>query len=135
MIVADTNTILYFYLPNNDYSDSVIQLKAYDPVWAAPLLWRSEMRNVLAKYMGRGLMDAAKATALQQSAELLMKGEEYQVESSSVLALANKTGCTAYDCEFVSLAMELGTKLITYDKKLLAAFPDIAVTASQYQAC
>ena len=101
MIVADTNTILYFYLPNNDYSDSVIQLKTYDPVWAAPLLWRSEMRNVLAKYMGRGLMDVSKATALQQSAELLMKGEEYQVESSSVLALANKTGCTAYDCEFV----------------------------------
>lgn len=34
--------------------------------------------------------------------------------------------CTAYDCEFVALAMQLGTKLVTADKKLLRSFPEHA---------
>jgi len=37
-----------------------------------------------------------------------MMGQEYQVVSSDVLRLAARSGCTAYDCEFVALAQELG---------------------------
>jgi len=44
-----------------------------------------------------------------------------------VLGLAAQSGCTAYDCEFVALAADLGTRLVTADRRVLAAFPDIAV--------
>jgi len=35
--------------------------------------------------------------------------------------------CSAYDCEFMALAMKLDTRLVTVDKKLLRAFPKRAV--------
>lgn len=47
MIVADTNIIGYLFLPTM-YSDKTSQLYRIDPDWAAPELWRSEFRNVLA---------------------------------------------------------------------------------------
>ena len=47
MIVVDTNTLAYLYLPSTQ-TDDVVALLRNDPAWAAPLLWRSEFRNVLA---------------------------------------------------------------------------------------
>jgi len=50
----------------------------------------------------------------------------------SVLSLAAQSGCSAYDCELVSLNKALNTKLITADKKLIKSFPDIALTAGGF---
>lgn len=44
-----------------------------------------------------------------------------------MLELVRDSDCSAYDCEFVALAVKLDTKLVTVDKKLLKAFPDRAV--------
>lgn len=51
-----------------------------------------------------------------------MAGAEHEVEWRSVLALVQASDCSAYDCEFVALARQLGTKLVTMDGKLLRAF-------------
>ena len=51
---------------------------------------------------------------------------EYAIKSNQVLELVRSSDCSAYDCEFVALAMELGTKLVTMDRKLLKAFPKYA---------
>jgi len=74
------------------------------------------------------------ACKTQAEAESLIGSNEYTVGSTAVLALAQSSGCTAYDCEFVSLAKALDVKLVTEDKKLRKAFPDIALTALQYTA-
>ncbi len=50
MIVVDTNVIAYLYL-SNERSQQVERLLEKDSEWAAPLLWRSELRNVLALYL------------------------------------------------------------------------------------
>ena len=47
-----------------------------------------------------------------------------------MLELVRDSDCSAYDCEFIALALQLGTKLITMDKKLLRAFPACAVALS-----
>ena len=47
-----------------------------------------------------------------------------------VLELVRDSDCSAYDCEFVALAMSLGVKLVTDEKKLLKAFPKHAVALS-----
>lgn len=131
MIVVDTNTIAYLYLPTNDTPD-VEKLLAREPEWVAPLLWRSEFRNILALYLRKALVDFETACLMQRQAEALMTGGEYEVDSLSVLANAEDSRCSAYDCEFVALAKNLNTTLVTADRKLLRAFPDLASTARAY---
>jgi len=52
VIVVDSNVIAYLYLPG-DHTASAEALLEQDADWAAPLLWRSEFRNILAGYMRR----------------------------------------------------------------------------------
>lgn len=131
MIVVDTNTLAYLYLPTAQ-TDDVVALLHKDSAWAAPLLWRSEFRNVLIAYVRRGLIDGDTALAIQLQAEQQMAESEYSVTSADVLTLAAETECSAYDCEFVSLAKSLGVKLITSDKKVIKHFPETAMTARSY---
>ena len=56
-------------------------------------------------------------------AEDLLGGFEFEVDSRAVLELVRDSDCSAYDCEFIALAIKLDTKLVTVDKKLLRAFP------------
>jgi predicted nucleic acid-binding protein len=134
MIVTDTNTIAYLYLPT-DQTDNVVSLLHIDSQWIAPLLWRSELRNVLAMYVRKSIIDLSTAIAIQAQAEQQLADNEYTVNSMDVLRLAQQSGCSAYDCEFVSLATSLSLKLITSDQKLIQTFPNIAMTAGEYLRC
>ena len=122
MIVVDTNILAYLFLPGSFTSHAEVLLHE-DADWAAPSLWRSEFRNVLAGYLRRGALDLHTAIAMQREAEALLVPGEFAVDSGSVLDLVKNSDCSAYDCEFVALAQELGVKLVTMDAKLLRAFP------------
>lgn len=126
MIVVDTNILAYLYLPG-EFTDAAERLFERDPDWAAPVLWRSEFRNILAGYLRRNSLTFERACSVQAEAEELLSGSEHDVDSTSVLQLVRDSSCTAYDCEFIALALKLGTKLVTMDKKLLQAFPERAV--------
>ena len=127
MIVVDSNVLAYLYLPG-EHTAKAEALLEHDAEWAAPLLWRSEFRNILAGYMRRGTLSFEQATALQREAEDLLDGCEFDVDSRSVLELVRDSDCSACDCEFVALAMKLKTKLVTMDGKLLRAFPEHAMS-------
>lgn len=127
MIVVDSNIIAYLYLPT-EYSARSEQLFERHTHWAAPLLWRSELRNILALYLRKQLLSFQQACLIQNEAEALLAGCEYEVPSLEVLRLAEQSQCSAYDCEFVALAKQLNTRLVTADKQLLKQFPDIAVS-------
>lgn len=126
MIVVDSNVVAYLYLPG-DYTDKAEALLEHDSDWAAPLLWRSEFRNILAGCMRRKTLTFEAARDLQLEAESLLIGSEHEVDSRLVLELVRDSDCSAYDCEFVALAMTLGVKLVTMDAKLLKAFPKYSV--------
>ena len=125
MIVVDTNVVAYLLLPG-PHTALVDDLLIQQPEWAAPPLWRSEWRNVLAGYLRRGALDLNQALALQQQAELLVIRHEEPVSSQAVLQLVASSRCSAYDCEFVAAAQQLDVPLVTADRALLAAFPDVA---------
>lgn len=126
MIVVDTNVIAYLYLPG-EHTARAESLLERDPDWAAPVLWRSEFRSILAGYMRRRQLGFAQACELQAEAESLLAGAEHEVESRRVLELVRDSDCSAYDCEFAALAMALGVRLVTADARLARAFPAHAV--------
>ena len=77
--------------------------------------------------MRRKTLTFEEACIVQNEAESLLAGSEFEVDSEAVLQLVRDSNCSAYDCEFIALAKQLGTKLVTADKKLLLAFPERAV--------
>lgn len=133
MIVADTNVIAYLLLPS-PHTVQAEQVLGADPDWIAPVLWRSEMRNVLALYLRKGLVTLGDALSLQLEAEALLRDKEYEVGARDVLTLVDRSPCSAYDCEFVALAQGFDIKLVTIDRKVLKAFPGTAVSPGDFLA-
>lgn len=131
MIVVDTNLIAYLFV-NGEHSESAEKVLLKDSRWAAPLLWRSELRSVLVKCVRTGHAELKDAFRIMTEAESLMSESEYAVPSGDVLSLAASTACSAYDAEFVVLARELGVSLVTTDKLLLESFPDTAVSPPRF---
>jgi predicted nucleic acid-binding protein len=131
MIVADANLIAYLVLPGERTEQAEAVLEA-DPVWAVPVLWASEMRSVLSHYVRAGELTIAQASAAMDRAARLIDGREGPVESREVLMFASKSGCSSYDCEYVALAMSLGVSLVTSDKAVLRAFPEVAVSPEEF---
>lgn len=131
MIVVDTNLIGYLVIPG-EQTKQAERVLIKDPDWVAPRLWRSELRNVLALYLRQRLLGLEDAVAMMDQAERLMAGREGGTPSLPILALAERSGRSAYDCEFVALASGLGVRLVTADRQLVQAFPELAATPDQF---
>ena len=127
MIVVDTNVVAYLFL-EGEFTTPAEALFQRDAEWVAPVLWRSELRSILAGYLRRRALTFDQVRSIQAEAESLLAGGEFDVDSASVLELVRDSDCSAYDCEFVALAMHLDTKLVTMDAKLLKSFPKRAVS-------
>jgi predicted nucleic acid-binding protein len=131
MIVVDTNIIGYLYL-TSERSTQAEEALLKDSHWTAPLLWRSEFRNVLALYIRKKTITLEDANRIMEEAMTLMQGNEYEIASLQVLSLVAMSTCSAYDCEFVALAQDLNVPMITVDKQILAQFPDCAIALDEY---
>ncbi|MEM6822702.1 MAG: type II toxin-antitoxin system VapC family toxin [Verrucomicrobiota bacterium] len=125
MIVVDTNVISYLLIESN-YTHSVIKLREREPDWIAPRLWLDEFLNVLALSERHGKMSSEIADSTLELACELMEGQSYDLPAQRVLSTARRTGCSAYDSQYVCLAEDLGLKLFTYDKRILKVCPEIA---------
>ena len=131
MIVVDTNIISYLYI-SSEYSKQSEDLLSFDSDWVAPMLWRSEFRNVLALYLRKDLLALDEILLILHQAEKLLSDGEYEISSAHIMQLVKSSNCSAYDCEFVALAQHLTVPLITADKKLLNKFPNIAKSVNSY---
>lgn len=131
MIVVDSNVIAYCWI-RGDRTALAQRVRLQDRDWHVPILWRSELRNVLAQHVRRGTLALEDASAVTAATESALAGREHLVASEAVLELAARTGMSAYDCEFVALAKALGVRLVTEDRALLKSFPDVAVSMETY---
>jgi len=133
MIVVDTNIISYLYI-SGDRSQQSEDLLSSDSNWVAPILWRSEFRNVLAQYLRKNLLNLDEILLIIQQAEKLLIDHEYEISSAHIMQLVKTSQCSAYDCEFIALAQYLDAPLISADKMILREFPEITQTAESYLA-
>lgn len=116
MIAVDSTVAAYMCLPC-DHTAKAEALLGRDPDWAAPVLWGSEFRSILAGCLRRSTLTFAQACGLQSEAEDLLAGSEFELDSKAVLELVRDSDCSAYDCEFAALAMKLQVKLVTLSSR------------------
>jgi predicted nucleic acid-binding protein len=135
VIVVDANIIAYFYLdfgtPQTQLAESLMRR---DCEWVAPRLWRSEFRSILAKYLRGGQLSLPQAVDMMAAAESIVGAAEYEPPSVVVLRLAQQSGCSTYDCEYVALARDLKVPLLTADQAVLRQFPTLAVSMAAFLA-
>jgi predicted nucleic acid-binding protein len=133
VIVVKTNIIGYMSL-SADRSALAEQALLKDASWSTPLLWRSELRNVLSGYIRKKLLKLDETQQIMEAATQLMQAGEYTVTSDKVLGLAAASTCSAYACEFVALAEDLHIPLVTIDNQILSQFPRRAISLEEFIA-
>jgi predicted nucleic acid-binding protein len=131
VIVVDNSVLVYFWLPS-EFAGVAEVAKVQDKVWAAPILWRAEFRNVLAGYLRRKTLAEAEANTAYLNVQKDLGANQYSVPTERIIKLVLASDCTAYDCEYVALAQDLGVPLVTTDKQILRAFPKTAVSLDKF---
>lgn len=120
----DANVIVYHCI-GGAFHAAAQALREQDRNWQAPELWRSELLNVLCGQMRRSGMTLADALDAAEDAELCI-ARSHPVQFRGALELAVSCRCTAYDLQYIALAQQLRVPLVTMDRELLRAFPDVA---------
>lgn len=89
MIVVDSNVLAYLYLTGDHTGDAEALLQR-EPDWAAPVLWRSELRNILTGDLRRKSITFDQACGMQSEAESLLAGPEFGVDSRGCPAVGSR---------------------------------------------
>lgn len=118
MIVVDTNVIAYCWI-RGERTALAHRLRQLDPDWHAPVLWRSELRNILTGYVRDGSLTGTQARQVMAAAEAGLDGREHHLPGDIVFAVTERSRLSAYDAEFVALAEILGVRLVTEDRAIL----------------
>lgn len=120
MIVVDATVVAHLLL-GGAHTPQARALYRRDAEWVAPRVWRTAFRELLTVYRARGELTIPDALQLADEAERLMHGAAYEVALAQVLALAERSGRCAMDCEHAALARELGVPYVTADRELAMA--------------
>ena len=127
MIVVDTNVIHYCWV-RGQHTELAHAVRQRDADWHAPILWRSQLRNVLTAYLRRQMMSREQIAGILDAADYALAGSEHIIADELVFDVVAGSTLTAYDAEFVALANALSVPLVTADKAVLKAFPDQALS-------
>jgi len=126
MWVADRNVLIELFQPTAN-AEAVQCIWDWDQDWQLPGLWIPEFRHILLKYLRAGALLPDDALAILADANAQFGHRTLSVNSADCLSLAHSHGCSSYDAEFVVLAQQLNCPLLTFDRKLLQLFPDLAL--------
>ncbi len=132
MIVVDTNVIVYLMV-EGEKTQMAQQIFCRDSDWAVPPLWRHEFLNVLATFVRHGGGEIDEALDIWQKSDRLFTPGERDVDMPHALRLACQHNISAYDAQFVALAMELSVPYVTGDQQMLKAFPGVALSMQEFQ--
>ena len=133
MIVIDANILIYSLI-ECEYSPLVHKLQEKDSDWRTTALCLHETLNVLATYQRREVLTLAQCRKLLDHADRFIKIAQYEMEMDATLAIAAKYAIAGYDAQYVTLAQSLDAPLITEDRKLRNAVPEIALSMRKFLA-
>lgn len=125
--VIDTNVVAYFLLGTKGFDDEARRgLEAVlTPI--APAHWEPELANVIWMATRAGVLPPEDApTRLGLARRLGIESVATATLCQGALLRSLSSGVSVYDTLFVELAARAGCPLLTFDKAVLRAFPDIA---------
>lgn len=131
MIVADTNLVAYLLI-DGERTGAARLVWQKDPDWRLPPLWRSEFLNVLATSARAGVLSANQTIQAWRAAGGLLGHSEQEPGGEAVLQTAMRYGISAYDAQFVTLAVQLEIPLVSGDGKLCSSCKDVAVSIESF---
>ncbi len=121
MLLVDTNVLAYLLIAG-DRTHAAQALYERDPDWRSEAFILVEFSNILATYVRTRELTLEESLELLGSAQSLMPTLASASHAHALETAANLR-ISAYDGRFISVAKELGTKLITEDRRLRAAAP------------
>ena len=125
--VVDTNVIAYHLLASEPFVDEVEGFWRLVAQPSAPSIWDAELVNVLAMSARQGVATPERSrAALDDAAALGIRSVGNRSLWRTALEIASRTRTSGYDALFIALALREKCALITFDKKLLTSFPDVA---------
>jgi predicted nucleic acid-binding protein len=127
MIVVDSNIITARNL-TSVLSSKAEQVEQKDPGWIVPVLWRYEFQNILATAIKTRQIQREQALDVWERVFGILIENESEPSPAKVIDLVTQYGITAYDAQFIALAMEMGIQCVTEDRELQGKFPNIAVS-------
>ena len=133
MIIADTNLVAYLVI-NGASTATAERARSRDHDWLAPALLRSELLNVIAQNVRLGRLSRDQAIRAYRRGLSVVEFFDGAPDPVAVLNLCATAGCSTYDAEFVWLAQERATKLVTADQQLLAAAGGTAISIADFAA-
>ena len=125
--VVDTNVVAYYLLGTQPFADEA------RPFWQAledamaPALWEAELANVLWMAIRAGVLSLEEGNQrLGLASRLGIRSIPNRKLWHGALTRAASSGVAAYDTLFVELAFREQLPLVTFDRKVLDIFSDIA---------
>jgi predicted nucleic acid-binding protein len=127
-IVVDTNVVAYLLLGTGGFVDEARGCfsAASNPI--APAHWEAELTNVLWMAVRSGILPPEEGPVrLSLARRLGIESVATATLCQGALLRSVTSGIAVYDTLFVELAARTGCPLLTFDKALIRAFPDIAI--------
>jgi len=131
MIVVDSNIITARNL-TSALTSKAERVEEKDPVWIVPGLWRYEFQNVLATVIKAKQIKPEKALEIWEKVSQILIENECEPSASKVIELVSEYGITAYDGQFVAVALEMGIPCVTEDRELQEKFPGVAISMDEF---
>ena len=126
--VVDTNVIAYLLLGAEGFVEEARACfnTVSDPI--APAHWEAELTNVVWMAVRTGILPPEEGPVrLSLARRLGVESVATGTLCQGALLRSVDSGIAVYDTLFVELAARTGCPLLTFDKAVIKAFPDIAI--------
>jgi predicted nucleic acid-binding protein len=131
MIVVDSNIVAARNLTSSLTSEAK-QVEEKDPIWIVPVLWRYEFQNILASAIKGKQIKPEQALNVWERVSNILIENEYEPSVSKVDDLVAQYEITAYDGQFIAVALEMEIQCVTEDRELQEKFPGIAISMKEF---
>jgi predicted nucleic acid-binding protein len=127
-VVVDTNVVAYLLLGTVGFVDEAKACfgSLFNPI--APAHWEAELTNVVWMAVRSGVVPPAEGPVrLSLARRLGIESVATTTLCQGALLRSVTSGVAVHDTLFVELAAQARCPLLTFDKALIKAFPDIAI--------